>query len=196
MFSNVGWGEILVIFILGLILVGPERLPKVVQDVRAMLLAARTAINEARDNLSDEFSEDFDDLRKPLQDLNELRRLNPRTAITRTLFEGDDTYLDLLTGKPAAGGGAGTASANSRTGDGTEAAITNGSAQPQQSAQATPMVPQTPAQPAEAAQSIWRNPVEEARLDAQQPRHTQPTQPGQQPEQTRGVNAWVDNDNL
>ena len=79
MFSNVGWGEILVLFILGLILIGPERLPKVIEDVRALLLAARTAINDARDNLSDEFGEDFDDLRKPLQELNDLRRLNPKT---------------------------------------------------------------------------------------------------------------------
>ena len=105
MFSNVGWGEILVLFILGLILIGPERLPKVIEDIRALLLAARTAINDARDNLSDEFGEDFDDLRKPLQELNDLRRLNPKTAITRTLFDGDDTYLDMLSGKPAAGGG-------------------------------------------------------------------------------------------
>ena len=111
MFSNLGMGEILVLLIIGLFLIGPERLPKVVQDLRAMIVAARTAINDARENLSTEFGEDFDDLRNPLQDLGELRRLNPKAAITRTLFEGDDTYLDMLSGKPAVGSGSAAAQA-------------------------------------------------------------------------------------
>ncbi|MFO6503974.1 Sec-independent protein translocase protein TatB [Corynebacterium freneyi] len=106
MFSNVGWGEILLILIVGLVLIGPERLPSIITDVRAMILAARTAIDDARQSITGEFGEDFDELRKPLGELNELRRLNPKTALTRTLFDGDDTYLDLLSGKPAAGGGA------------------------------------------------------------------------------------------
>lgn len=106
MFSNVGWGEILLILIVGLVLIGPERLPHIITDVRAMILAARTAIDDARQSITGEFGEDFDDLRKPLGELGELRKLNPKTALTRTLFDGDDTYLDLLTGKPAAGGGA------------------------------------------------------------------------------------------
>ncbi|WP_331251430.1 Sec-independent protein translocase protein TatB [Corynebacterium xerosis] len=106
MFSNVGWGEILLILIVGLVLIGPERLPHIITDVRAMILAARTAIDDARQSITGEFGEDFDDLRKPLGELGELRKLNPKTALTRTLFDGDDTYLDLLSGKPAAGGGA------------------------------------------------------------------------------------------
>ncbi|WP_338127244.1 Sec-independent protein translocase protein TatB [Corynebacterium freneyi] len=117
MFSNVGWGEILLILIVGLVLIGPERLPSIITDVRAMILAARTAIDDARQSITGEFGEDFDELRKPLGELNELRKLNPKTALTRTLFDGDDTYLDLLSGKPAAGGGAagpaGTANPNS-----------------------------------------------------------------------------------
>lgn len=106
MFSNVGWGEILLILIVGLVLIGPERLPSIITDVRAMILAARTAIDDARQSITGEFGEDFDELRKPLGELNELRKLNPKTALTRTLFDGDDTYLDLLSGNPAAGGGA------------------------------------------------------------------------------------------
>ncbi|ALA67053.1 Sec-independent protein translocase protein TatB [Corynebacterium lactis] len=149
MFSNVGWGEILVLFLVGLVIVGPERLPKLVQDARAMLLAARTAINDARENLSGEFGEDFDDLRKPLQELNELRRLNPKTAITRTLFDGDDTYLDMLSGKPAVGGGA----------------------QPQQPAQ-----PTAQAQPQAGHPGEWQNPV--AQAQAQQNQAAQNQQPG------------------
>ncbi|MBV7295065.1 Sec-independent protein translocase protein TatB [Corynebacterium sp. TAE3-ERU12] len=106
MFSNVGWGEILFILVLGLILIGPERLPQVVQDARAMIFAARRAIEDAKNTLNNEFGEDFDEFREPLSELSQLRRLNPRTAITRTLFDGDDTYLDMLNGQPAVGGGA------------------------------------------------------------------------------------------
>lgn len=137
MFSNVGWGEILVIFIIGLVLIGPERLPKVIEDIRAVILAARTAINDARENLTGEFGEEFDDLRKPLQDLGDLRKLNPKTALTRTLFDNDDTYLDFLSGKPAAGGGADTPQAQA-------------SAQPQQSA--PQQLPQAQAAPYQSAQ--------------------------------------------
>ena len=106
MFSNVGWGEILLLLIVGLVLIGPERLPHIITDVRAMILAARTAIDDAKQTLTGDLGEDFDELRKPLGELSELRKLNPKTALTRTLFDGDDTYLDLLSGKPAAGGGA------------------------------------------------------------------------------------------
>ena len=184
MFSNVGWGEILVLFILGLILIGPERLPKVIEDVRALLLAARTAINDARDNLSDEFGEDFDDLRKPLQELNDLRRLNPKTAITRTLFDGDDTYLDMLSGKPAAGGGgtgaAGAAGAAGPAGQQYQQSNTNQPVQPAPSQQPLP-------QP-----GTLQDPVAQAR---QQQAQQTPQQP-QQPQQPRGVQAWVDDDNL
>lgn len=106
MFSNVGWGEILLLLIVGLVLIGPERLPHIITDVRAMISAARTAIDDAKQTLTGDLGEDFDELRKPLGELSELRKLNPKTALTRTLFDGDDTYLDLLSGKPAAGGGA------------------------------------------------------------------------------------------
>lgn len=187
MFSNVGWGEILVLFILGLILIGPERLPKVIEDVRALLLAARTAINDARDNLSDEFGEDFDDLRKPLQELNDLRRLNPKTAITRTLFDGDDTYLDMLSGKPAAGGG-GTGAAGAAGAAGTAGAAGQ---QYQQSNTSQPVQPAPSQQPAEQP-GTWQDPVAQAR---QQQAQQTPQQP-QQPQQPRGVQAWVDDDNL
>ncbi|WP_367271506.1 Sec-independent protein translocase protein TatB [uncultured Corynebacterium sp.] len=125
MFSNVGWGEILLILIVGLVLIGPERLPHIITDIRAMILAARTAIDDARQSITGEFGEDFDELRKPLGELSDLRRMSPRTAITRTLFDGDDTYLDLLSGKPAAGGGTGDAAAK-RGGTGKNAALGSG----------------------------------------------------------------------
>ena len=43
MFSSFGWGEFLFIMIIGLIVIGPERLPSVIEDVRAAIYAARTS---------------------------------------------------------------------------------------------------------------------------------------------------------
>lgn len=132
MFSNVGWGEILLLLIVGLVLIGPERLPHIITDVRAMILAARTAIDDAKQTLTGDLGEDFDELRKPLGELSELRKLNPKTALTRTLFDGDDTYLDLLSGKPAAGGGAADGVAGGASANAGKANPDAGSSQPGQ----------------------------------------------------------------
>ncbi|MEJ5927448.1 Sec-independent protein translocase protein TatB [Corynebacterium sp. H128] len=96
MFSDVGWGEIFVIFVVGLIIIGPERLPKVITDVRAALNAARAAINNAKADLSDEFGSEFDDFRKPVAELATLTKLGPRAALTKTLLDGDDSIFDAF----------------------------------------------------------------------------------------------------
>ncbi|MDU0478316.1 Sec-independent protein translocase subunit TatB [Staphylococcus chromogenes] len=96
MFTNVGWGEIFVLFIVALIIIGPERLPKVIQDIRAALLAARNAINNAKSGLNEEFGSEFDEFRKPLQGLATLQRMGPRAAITKTLLDGDDSIFDAF----------------------------------------------------------------------------------------------------
>ena len=43
----------------------------------------------ARDQLRRELGPEFDELRKPLEDLRGLRDFNPRTAVRRTLFDDD-----------------------------------------------------------------------------------------------------------
>lgn len=94
MFSNVGWGEILLLFIVGLVIIGPERLPRLLEDVKAAVIAARTAINNAKQNLDDDFGEEFDDIRKPISQIAQIRNMSPKTAITRALFDDDNTFLD------------------------------------------------------------------------------------------------------
>lgn len=96
MFTDVGWGEILVILVVGLIVIGPERLPRVIQDVRAALLAARTAINNAKKDLNNEFGADFDEFRKPVAEIASLTRMGPRAALTKTLLDGDDSIFDAF----------------------------------------------------------------------------------------------------
>ncbi|MGV0325505.1 twin-arginine translocase TatA/TatE family subunit [Corynebacterium confusum] len=97
MFSNLGVTEIVVIVLIAVVVIGPERLPGVLQDVRAAIFAARRAINNAKAELNGEvgeFSKEFDDLRGPLNQAMEWGRLGPRGVLTKALFDGDDSAWD------------------------------------------------------------------------------------------------------
>lgn len=96
MFSSVGWGEVLIVIIVGIIVVGPERLPRLITDVRALMLAARNAIADARKELEGDFGEDFEEFRKPLSQLNSVRQMGARGFITKTLLDDDDSFLTDL----------------------------------------------------------------------------------------------------
>jgi sec-independent protein translocase protein TatB len=93
-FESVGWGEILVLVVAGLFILGPERLPSAAAWVGRTMRQVREYATGARDQLSRELGPEFEELRKPLEDLRGLRDFNPRTAVRRTLFDDG----------PAAGG--------------------------------------------------------------------------------------------
>ncbi|RSZ65470.1 twin-arginine translocase subunit TatB [Corynebacterium hylobatis] len=94
MFQSIGWLEIFTLVIVALIVVGPERLPGLIEDVRAAIFAARRAINNAKKELNGELGEEFEQFRKPMEQVAEYTRLGPRGAITKALFDGDDSALD------------------------------------------------------------------------------------------------------
>lgn len=96
MFSSIGWGEVLVLIVVGIIVVGPERLPRLITDLKALLLAARNAIANARQELDQDFGEDFEEFRKPLSQLNSVRQMGARGFITKTLLDDDDSFLTDL----------------------------------------------------------------------------------------------------
>ena len=81
MFDSVGWGEILVLIVAGLFILGPERLP-VGRGLGRQDASARCKeyAAGAREQLRGELGPEFDELRKPLEDLRGLRDFNPRTA--------------------------------------------------------------------------------------------------------------------
>ena len=87
MFESVGWGEILVLVVAGLFILGPERLPSAAAWVGRTMRQVREYATGARDQLQRELGPEFDELRKPLEDLRGLRDFNPRTAVRRTLFD-------------------------------------------------------------------------------------------------------------
>jgi sec-independent protein translocase protein TatB len=92
-FESVGWMEILVLGIAGLFILGPERLPDAAAWVGRNIRKLRQYATGARDQLRSEMGPEFDELRKPLQDLQQLRNFDPRRAVAKHLFD-DDTHTN------------------------------------------------------------------------------------------------------
>lgn len=86
MFENVGWPELLVLALVGLFVLGPERLPAAAAWVANTVRTIRDYATGARDQLRQELGPEFDELRKPLEDLRSVRDLDPRRAVRQNLF--------------------------------------------------------------------------------------------------------------
>nr|WP_090275862.1 Sec-independent protein translocase protein TatB [Mycolicibacterium komanii]CRL68995.1 twin arginine-targeting protein translocase TatB [Mycolicibacterium komanii] len=93
MFANVGWGEMLILVIAGLVILGPERLPGAIRWTTGALRQARDYISGATSQLREDLGPEFDDLREPLSELNKLRGMTPRAALTKHLLDGDDSLF-------------------------------------------------------------------------------------------------------
>lgn len=93
MFANIGWGEMLVLVIAGLVILGPERLPGAIRWTSGALRQARDYVSGTTSQLRQDLGPEFDDLREPLQELQKLRGMTPRAAITKHLLDGDDSFL-------------------------------------------------------------------------------------------------------
>lgn len=87
MFDSIGWGEIIVLVVAGLFILGPERLPAAAAWTGKAIRQVREYATGAREQLRGELGPEFDELRKPLEELRGLRNFNPRTAVRRTLFD-------------------------------------------------------------------------------------------------------------
>lgn len=96
MFANVGWGEMLVLVVLGLVILGPERLPGAIRWTAGALRQARDYVSNATDQLREEIGPEFEDLRVPLSELQKLRGMTPRAALTRHLLDGDDSLFTAV----------------------------------------------------------------------------------------------------
>lgn len=126
MFANVGWGEMLVLVIVGLVILGPERLPGAIRWTSNAVRQARDYVSGATSQLRDDLGPEFEDLRQPLSELQKLRGMSPRAALTKHLLDGDDTWL---------------------TGKFDESASGDKSAEKPQSAAMPPAAPQAPPAP-------------------------------------------------
>ncbi len=93
MFSNLSWEHILVLVVVGLVILGPERLPGAIRWTSNALRQARDYLSGVTTQLREDLGPEFDDLRVPLSELQKLRGMTPRAALTKHLLDGDDSFL-------------------------------------------------------------------------------------------------------
>jgi sec-independent protein translocase protein TatB len=93
---HVGFGELLVIVVIALFVVGPTRLPKVAAEAGRMLRQLRLMAKQATASVRDELGPEFADV--------ELADLHPRRFVRKHLFEDlddDDVRDGMPTTSPA-----------------------------------------------------------------------------------------------
>ncbi len=81
---DINGSEFLVIAVIAVILVGPDRLPEYVRGLRALVKRARVAVRDGQSALRTEFGDDVDWQRL------DPRQYDPRTIVRDALFEDDD----------------------------------------------------------------------------------------------------------
>lgn len=93
MFANLGWGEMLLLVVVGLVVLGPERLPGAIRWSIGAVRQARDYLSGATSTLREELGPEFDEIRAPISELQKLRGMTPRSALTKHLLDGDDSIL-------------------------------------------------------------------------------------------------------
>ncbi|MHC8495373.1 MAG: twin-arginine translocase TatA/TatE family subunit [Actinomycetes bacterium] len=86
---DVGIGEIAILAVIGLLIFGPEKLPKAAGDAARMLRNLRAMATNARQDLVDSAGIDVGDTKKTLQ---EFSQYHPKRLMSDLL--GDDTPAD------------------------------------------------------------------------------------------------------
>jgi sec-independent protein translocase protein TatB len=100
--GNLSWEHILVLVVVGLVILGPERLPGAIRWTSNALRQARDYLSGMTSQLREDLGPEFDDLRGPLSELQKLRGMTPRAALTKHLLDGDDSFLTGNFDRPAA----------------------------------------------------------------------------------------------
>lgn len=80
---GMGWAEILMIGIVGVLVFGPDKLPDIARQTGKFIRTARRMAENAKDDLGKEIGQDFSGLK--------LRDLDPREMVRRNILDfGDD----------------------------------------------------------------------------------------------------------
>ena len=86
MFNDIGVLELLTLAIMGMLIFGPDKLPKVIQDASQFIRKVRQFSENAKQDIRSELGPEFKDF--------EFEDLNPKTFIRKQLTEnGDDLGL-------------------------------------------------------------------------------------------------------
>jgi sec-independent protein translocase protein TatB len=84
---NIGPLELVVLAIVGLVVLGPDKLPGLARDAARMIRTLRELATGARQQLRDELGPEFADV--------DLRNLNPRHAISKVLLGEEYSDVDF-----------------------------------------------------------------------------------------------------
>ena len=84
---DIGGGEVIGLAVVALVVVGPERLPRLAAEAGQMLRKLRQVAADARAEVADELGPEFQDI--SLQDLN------PKSFVRRHLLDDDLAALRL-----------------------------------------------------------------------------------------------------
>lgn len=87
---DIGIGEILILAVVGLLIFGPERLPRAAADGAKMLRNVKAMASNARKDLADSAGVDLSDAKDALRDLQEL---HPKRLAAS--FLSDDDVPDI-----------------------------------------------------------------------------------------------------
>ncbi|MGW1464729.1 sec-independent translocase [Streptomyces sp. NPDC001493] len=82
MFNDIGALELLTLGILAVLVFGPDKLPKVIQDVTRTIRKIREFSDSAKEDIRSELGPQFKDF--------EFEDLNPKTFIRKQLMDGED----------------------------------------------------------------------------------------------------------
>lgn len=94
MFGNLGWGEIGLLLLLGLLIFGPDRLPKATADAAKLLRELREMARGAASELKSELGPEMADL--------DLRSLHPRRFVEGVFSDDEEGPTEPTpVGRPA-----------------------------------------------------------------------------------------------
>ncbi|MGW2274724.1 sec-independent translocase [Streptomyces yangpuensis] len=82
MFNDIGALELVTIVVLAILVFGPDKLPKVIQDVTGFIRKVRAFSDSAKQDIRSELGPDFKDF--------EFEDLNPKAFIRKQLSENED----------------------------------------------------------------------------------------------------------
>lgn len=89
---DISWADFLVLIVAGLFILGPERLPGAARWLGKTVRQVREYATGARDQLQAELGPEFEEFRKPLQDLSKLRNFDPKRVVTQHLLDATGGY--------------------------------------------------------------------------------------------------------
>lgn len=88
MIFDIGALELVVLIVVGMLLFGPEKLPKMIQDVASFIRKVRNFSDSARDDIRKEMGPEFKDF--------EFQDLNPKRFAQKHVMDNDDLGIKEL----------------------------------------------------------------------------------------------------